>query len=805
MSIHDSTFLALKDMGIDPALAREAASRFHSVEPAVNWCFGDGANWQPSTVAESMHGGFNPRHREGTSVEHREVIEVFDSPSSSPKPRRPHIPLGSNNPFLPTQPRSPHPAPHPLPQPPLSPRSPSVRLGTQSLPVEIDDGNDSEDEELRKAIALSQNVEHSVSEAATLQDVMDVDGKRDSRERSERASGAPPPSPKSDMPGTIGVTFGPSTKDDVNGKLALVPASQNDNRTSKEDADLDKAIQESLMTASFHSASAEAEKERPQPTKRGDRVPLVFYSPSGRYTYIAQILQAFAAVPRIQTAFQENVDSASRGDCILNERAQVLNDWFGRIADEPFNFYEIDDTAKIITEGSERNQLPPLLPTMDFQLIFIDLFERAAIPRLQGMAKDEEELNHLREECRRVFETKVTGHTPDSVSSASYVTFVRQPTGNDVYTQLADVFWGPEAQTTSIKKLGDVLTVYLDWKPSSAREIWQLDEEIMLDRFLQSNAAWAANKRGLQAVSAGNARRIKEKIESLTLHDGNNYLDSLATLLENLRTKPKNVDVTRAISREEIKGKIEAILAALKAKVASLEEELKEQTKASSAEVFETDDPQYNQHVFNLRAILFHDGGMVGQKHFYMYVRGKDDRWWKIQEHEATEVEWEAIAGDRTGIWMEGGPYMLLYARKGSRPSSPEPSTTRPNAVHVPPHSDSIIIESDNTSTSTFPPDCSESAPSSASNGSKPQVSQANEKDGEELLLMNMGTPEPETEWVEDAGSEANRDLADIVMGESMSPKKEEEIKATVHEKADEGNKEVEARNTKKDEDTVML
>lgn len=40
-----------------------------------------------------------------------------------------------------------------------------------------------------------------------------------------------------------------------------------------------------------------------------------------------------------------------------------------------------------------------------------------------------------------------------------------------------------------------------------------------VDRFLQSNAAWAANKRGLQAVSAGSARRIKEKIESLTQYD----------------------------------------------------------------------------------------------------------------------------------------------------------------------------------------------------------------------------------------------------------------------------------------------
>lgn len=159
-------------------------------------------------------------------MEHREVIEVFDSPASSPKPRHTNIPLGSNNPFLPTQPRSSHPAFHPLPQPPLPLRLPSTHSDTQSLPVEVDDGNDSEDEELKKALVLSQNLEHSVSEVAILQSAMDVDRERDSRERSERASGAPPPSPKSDMPGSFGVTFGPSTKDDVDGKLALVPTSQ---------------------------------------------------------------------------------------------------------------------------------------------------------------------------------------------------------------------------------------------------------------------------------------------------------------------------------------------------------------------------------------------------------------------------------------------------------------------------------------------------------------------------------------------------------------------------------------------------
>jgi hypothetical protein len=37
-------FRALTDMGIDSVLARAAAQRFTHVEPAINWCFGDGAN-----------------------------------------------------------------------------------------------------------------------------------------------------------------------------------------------------------------------------------------------------------------------------------------------------------------------------------------------------------------------------------------------------------------------------------------------------------------------------------------------------------------------------------------------------------------------------------------------------------------------------------------------------------------------------------------------------------------------------------------------------------------------------------------
>lgn len=134
---------------------------------------------------------------------------------------------------------------------------------------------------------------------------------------------------------------------------------------------------------------------------------------------------------------------------------------------------------------------------------------------------------------------------------------------------------------------------------------------------------------------------------------------------------------------------------------------------------------------------------------------------------------------------------------------SPEPAPTRASAAKGPPHSDSIILESNNTSTSSLLPNCSESASASAFNGSNPQASESSEKNDGGALLLDMGTPD-ETEWVEDFGAAANKDLADIVMGESRSPKEGEEIKATVHEKTNEENEGIEAGSAKKDEDTVM-
>lgn len=92
----------------------------------------------------------------------------------------------------------------------------------------------------------------------------------------------------------------------------------------------------------------------------------------------------------------------------------------------------------------------------------------------------------------------------------------------------------------------------------------------------------------------------------------------------------------------------------LQAKVAELREELEAVEEEVHGGSFNTDDPKLNEHVvsdrvlivadetlnrqYRLRAVLYHDGALLGTRHLYMYLLGDEDQWWRIQEHEAMKV-----------------------------------------------------------------------------------------------------------------------------------------------------------------------
>jgi len=59
----------------------------------------------------------------------------------------------------------------------------------------------------------------------------------------------------------------------------------------------------------------------------------------------------------------------------------------------------------------------------------------------------------------------------------------------------------------------------IGWQPNGKRELWKLDQKVVIDRYMTKNVPWAMNIRAKTGVAQGNARRWKEKKDRLTTHD----------------------------------------------------------------------------------------------------------------------------------------------------------------------------------------------------------------------------------------------------------------------------------------------
>lgn len=69
MSANQTVRNALIDMGVEPARAHEAALRYQTVEPAVNWVFGDGETVSGGGKCTRWTFGLVVTHADNTTVE----------------------------------------------------------------------------------------------------------------------------------------------------------------------------------------------------------------------------------------------------------------------------------------------------------------------------------------------------------------------------------------------------------------------------------------------------------------------------------------------------------------------------------------------------------------------------------------------------------------------------------------------------------------------------------------------------------------------------------------------------------------
>ncbi|CAD6585338.1 MAG: hypothetical protein TREMPRED_004111 [Tremellales sp. Tagirdzhanova-0007] len=661
MSVHEVTYSFLIDMGIEPPLARAAATRFHNVEPAVNWCFGDGMSWKPEPDIKSA-----PSSRQSDQT--RESLDFLDlelftlttkySIYFQELPTHSEKPLYDYTSDLPDHQIRAHPFTFSDPGPTLQSNNPFLHVAPASPapPVQNKGNGDDDNDDVQLGKALSMLTE------------IDGDDNRQERERSERANGAPPPSPVLDNGTMTGTLFGPSERTDEDGKMALVPAASDaPNQNSKEDDDLNRAIQDSLMTASFHSASAPREFERPKPVLRQSGAPLALFSESGHSTYAATFLQALLAIPQVREAITRSIVPpvlAETGFAELQDLVHLLE-----TADE--SFIEIDFLLQTLRNGAEPSQLPPEEPTQRLHDRMIAMLETAST---SARSSDSVTIDGASDDYwanpERLFSSRIDSDRPYG-QKATHVQFLRHSSrAMNLQSALADVLWSPESPGQSIEVLSDVLTVKLGWAVGATRELWKLEESVVLGRS-PSRASWVDSQiRGQQAVAAGNVRRLKDKIDGLTIFKEQNLHHSIAILVKLYETSLHVDDDLQTQAREEMKTKLENTLAVLKLKVAELKEQLEAENSVAEGALFRNDDPEHRQHVYLLRAVLFHTGALVAGKQLYAYIRSENGTWWRIQEHEITMVEWEAVRDDKTGLFMDAGPYLLMYSRDGPRPAS---------------------------------------------------------------------------------------------------------------------------------------
>ena len=87
-------------------------------------------------------------------------------------------------------------------------------------------------------------------------------------------------------------------------------------------------------------------------------------------------------------------------------------------------------------------------------------------------------------DLEQLFHSDINSDADMHPIKASYVRFSRDPDGPiDSLSALANLLWTPLNPNSSIGRLGDILTVALHWSYNGRRELWRLDETLVLGAY----------------------------------------------------------------------------------------------------------------------------------------------------------------------------------------------------------------------------------------------------------------------------------------------------------------------------------
>ncbi|KAI0962288.1 hypothetical protein AcV7_001167 [Taiwanofungus camphoratus] len=216
------------------------------------------------------------------------------------------------------------------------------------------------------------------------------------------------------------------------------------------------------------------------------------------------------------------------------------------------------------------------------------------------------------------------------------------------------------------------------------RRTFGYPKHVYLDQFLKENLALANEKRARQRGLLAEVEQLALKKNGLMRFNDRDVLADLRSALHYYEHVAEHNDDPQRNSA------IQAAAIKLRKTLTQIENEIQTidvttaKLRSEAANVFEC--PELQQHRYDLRVVLVHDG-LFGRSHLYSYVK-HNDTWWKTVDYAVTEVIFsrslflhsprysresalysvvqvseEVVLTDSVGLHLGAGPYFLIYSR----------------------------------------------------------------------------------------------------------------------------------------------
>ncbi|TFY68606.1 hypothetical protein EVJ58_g910 [Rhodofomes roseus] len=191
------------------------------------------------------------------------------------------------------------------------------------------------------------------------------------------------------------------------------------------------------------------------------------------------------------------------------------------------------------------------------------------------------------------------------------------------------------------------------------RTTFKYPKHVYLDQFLAQNLELGNRLGEKQQRLIKEIEELTAKKLTLTRHkDRDTLLDLRASLHYYENVAEDDGDATRKDTIQEMALKLRKTLTRIENELQSIDASITK-LKDKAANLFNR--PELQQHRYDLRVVLVHDG-LYGRKHLYSYVKEKG-MWWKTQDYIVTEVPEETVLNDIVGLHLGAGPYFLIYSR----------------------------------------------------------------------------------------------------------------------------------------------